>query len=291
MCFLVSVMCSCLAAKEFSIVFRKPNKVGDKVQITGSGESSEDVTMTSEGKVMNETKKELRSSIDGTVEVLKVDEKKRPVKLKLKIEKLSSADKPGIPEIEVFPIGSEVIIEAKGRRTVFMFNGEVLPPETARILAMFISLPTGKVTDDDIFGTKEKKKVGDTWKLNKKEAAAGMSKDGMKFDENNIEGSTKLEKVVKVGDSEFLQLNTQLKVSNMKFPFPPGLETRKSGMTVKREFLQEIGDAPKSFDARWEKTSMTMEMSAEGSVNPQASPITIDVKVSQDVEKTIKNVK
>jgi hypothetical protein len=88
-------------------------------------------------------------------------------------------------------------------------------------------------TDDDIFGPKEKMKVGDSWKINPKALAASAQRDKVTIDPKKAAGKTTLAGVVKVRGHECLEVKGQFTVKDVRPPLklPRGLRLTKSEMT------------------------------------------------------------
>ena len=86
---------------------------------------------------------------------------------------------------------------------------------------------------DDVFGTKDKKKVGDSWKINAKDLAESAGNDKVKIDPKNVTGEISLACVVKAGGHECLELKGNFTVRGLKPPadFPRNLRVIKSEMT------------------------------------------------------------
>ena len=68
------------------------------------------------------------------------------------------------------------------------------PGDLTQILEMFISVSRLGQTDDDLYGSAERKKVGDSWPINGKYVEE-VYRDDPKVHVENVTGETKLERV------------------------------------------------------------------------------------------------
>ena len=102
-------------------------------------------------------------------------------------------------------------------------------------LELFFSLNDAeeKNTDDDAFGTDEKKKVGDSWKINAKALAESAKNDKVEIDPKNVSGKMTLTGIVKAGGQKCLEIKGEFTVKGLKAPadFPRNLRVTKSEMS------------------------------------------------------------
>ena len=82
-----------IAGEDYKILLNRPEKVGDKMKISATGESSSTQTVTAGGQVIKNLKNEYSVALEGVVTVLKVDTLKRSVESNLEVSKLTKTDK------------------------------------------------------------------------------------------------------------------------------------------------------------------------------------------------------
>ena len=70
-------------AQDYEIRLTRPAKVGQKYETIITAEMSEHVTVSAEGRVVNEIKLSFSATFEGTVTVVKVDELQREVEILL----------------------------------------------------------------------------------------------------------------------------------------------------------------------------------------------------------------
>ena len=275
-------------AQDYEIRLTRPDKVGEKSEVIVSGEMSEQMTMTSQGKILQEKKSSLSATFQGTTTVLKVDDLQRATELKLLVSKCHKKMDGNDTEEEVLAKGTQVVVRRRDSKTEFLIDGKVVPKDVAEVLGLFFSLPHSKVTDDDIFGTKERKKVGDSWAMNSKLAAKDSALQGVKVDVENITGSTKIEEVVVVGGKKCLRLSGKMEISKFAPPLPAGMAVEKSKMSVSASGVFPVDT---SIGALSDKTTMTIEVVAKGKPTPDAPELTMSMKMTKSTHTKSKPLK
>ena len=98
------------------------------------------------------------------VTVLAVDDKGKPSKLSLQIEKLTRTDDAGVKEL--VSKGSVVTVSMKDGIEVSEMDGHRLPLPTQEAITVILPLDPNGPTDDELFGTSGRKKPGDHWDAN-----------------------------------------------------------------------------------------------------------------------------
>ena len=68
------------------------------------------------------------------------------------------------------------------------------------------------LNDDDLLGTKEKKKVGESWPVTPENIPRDSERVNVMVKPEDVEGSFRLDGLQKVGDTEGLKLSGNLKV-------------------------------------------------------------------------------
>ena len=277
-----------LAGEDYTILLTRPEKVGDKMNISATGESSNTQTVTAGGQVVKNLKNEYSVALEGVVTVLKVDTLKRSVESNLEVSKLTKTDKATGKTVELLSKGTVVHARANGKKDEFLVDGKPLPPETQAALNMFIKFPKNDATDNDVFGTKEKKKVGDSWPINKKRIAQDLTKEKINVKPEDVSGKTTLEKVVEVDGEKCLVLSAWMKIENVKFAAFPGMKVKKGDMKAdfSGNFPVDPAKQPKTEDS---KKIFSIEM--EGKPNPQGPVMNIKVEQKNSTKISLTPVK
>lgn len=265
-------------AQDYEIRLESAVKEGDKYEVNVSGELSEQMTSSSQGQVLGDKQSSFSATFEGTTTVLKVDELQRTAELKLLVSKCHKRMNGNTTDEEVLAKGTQVVMRRSDSNTEFLVDGKVVPKDIEKVLGVLFSLPQSKATDDDIFGTKDRKKVGDSWAMNSAKAANELPSAGLKADATDIKGSTKIEKVVTVHGTKCLRLSGKMEINKITPELPAGMIVEMSNVSTSFS-----GDFP--IDSRIgrlvSKSTMKITFVAKGKPAPGAPEITLSMKHSK----------
>ncbi|HUT12099.1 MAG TPA: hypothetical protein VMY42_16475 [Thermoguttaceae bacterium] len=288
-CAILVLACPGVSAQDYEIRMSRPMKVGEKYELTASGSKSKRMTTSVQGQVVKEDKSSFTAKLEGTITVLEVDERGQEQKITLTVSKCVMSVNGDADEKEALTEGTEVVAQLRDGEEVFLIDDKPAPSDIEEMLDLFSTLPTTKVTGDDMFGTKERKKVGDSWAINSTAAARGFDAGkGTKVEPENIKGSTKLEKVLVVDGSKCLQLLGRMEISEFVLPMPPGFSVEKANVS-----LDSLGELPvdTSIGHLSQAMNMTMTVSIKGKPSPDAPEVTISVSVAMSKQEKRKLLK
>ncbi len=125
------------------------------------------------------------------------------------------------------PKGTVIHSSVVDRKDVHEIDGKAVDRTVAQALDMVVSLSHGAPTDDEILGTKDRKKKGDSWDVNAGKARAAMESSADGAEISNITGKTTLADVT--GDS--LEITAHL-TGSVKPPLPPSVTVDQGSMEV-----------------------------------------------------------
>lgn len=231
---------SVLAADEgHTIKLHRPAKVGEQLRVEISG--SESNTMTRKvGDMEDSEEKKWSAKLKGIVTVLKVNKVGSVVQIKLKVDSFTITE--GKFTEAALEKGTVIKGEKKDDKDQFELWDEesklgVPLQEGTMMEALNLFFPLNdleeKNTDDDAFGTDEKKQVGDSWKINSKALADMAKSEKVKIDPKNVTGKVSLVSVVKAEGHKCLEIKGAFTVKGLKTPvgFPRNLRVTKSEMS------------------------------------------------------------
>ena len=203
------------SGKAYEIKLARPMKVGMKYSMTADGALVRQVTLKKGFVTQKQPDDGFGVHFEGTVEVLALDDIGEEAKVACTIDKCTRLTSEG--ETELVAKGKVLIAEGKGKDTVFSLkDGGELSKEASEALELVISLDTDdKLNDDDLLGTKEKKKVGESWPVTSENVAKDYERAKATVKPEDVEGSFRLDGLEKVGDTECLKLSGNLKVKHM----------------------------------------------------------------------------
>jgi len=197
-------ICGMVHAQEYEIRLTRQDRVGQVYDLTASGEMTEQETVISAGRVIESRRRSLSGTLEARGTVLAVDRHGRPCRVKLVVSRCELSPAVGQP-VEVFPKGTEIVAEVEDGGQTYTVGGTEVSEQAGELLDLLISLPTSDVTDDEVFGTKEKKKIGDSWEINRAVAAKEL---GVKPEQ--VSGATRVETMVVVDGIPCLRLSATM---------------------------------------------------------------------------------
>lgn len=216
-----------LAAEDFAIRLVPAEKVGLKYQVTGRLNEFGRQTLVMEG---NPTRQEAVTNIwnfEGKVEVLEVDsERQVATKMTIAVKKMTLSQN-GTSK-EVLPEGSVITGSLKDGKKAFEVNGQALEASASRALKEFIYMyDKNESTDDVIYGTKDRKKVGDAWPINVEAARKALTDKDVNVTDDDLSGQTKVEAIEEVDGQKCIKVTGTMMLKKLMPKLPPGLVFQK----------------------------------------------------------------
>ena len=152
-------------------------------------------------------------------------------------------------------------------KPAFKSGGEDVSAEAAEALGEFFSDNEEKDMDiDAVFGTSEKKKVGDSWPIDAEAAAKGLADTGLQIPADKIKGELTLHGVVERDGVKCLDIRGEMLLMEMKAPMPPGIEVTDSGGKATFSGLFPVDE---KISALEQNMSMNFTMKASGTIEGQ----------------------
>src|SRR5262245_50903339 len=179
------------AADDYVIRLTRPSKVGDRFHIDAKGATREQERITVGDQVQKDDN-DLSVHLVAAATILAIDPKADATRIEYLIESCQKTTD-GKTE-EVLPAGRRVVAESNAEgETMFTVAGDPALEDISKALGVVISAHTpGTPSDDEIFGTAQRKRVGDTWSINAETTAAFLSKTGLKVSPENLKGTVTL---------------------------------------------------------------------------------------------------
>ena len=201
--------------KTYDIKLARPVKVGTKYAITTDGALVRETTIKRGAVTQKQPEDGYGVHLEGTVEVLALDEIGEESKVAITVDKCTRITSEG--ETELVPKGKVLLAEGQGKDTRFSLRGGgELTKDATDALDLVISLDTNDtLTDDDLLGTKDKKKVGQSWPVTSENVAKDSERVGVVVKPGDVEGSFRIDGLEKKDDVECLKLSGNLKVKNL----------------------------------------------------------------------------
>jgi len=274
--------------KEYEVKIARKIDVGTKYALTADGALIRQVSLTVGGQTSNQPDDGYGIHLEGTVEVLELDAIGEEAKVSCTVDKCTRITSKG--QKELVPKGKVIIAEGKGKDTHFSLkDGGELSKEASEALDLAISLDTGdEYTDDEMFGTKQKQKVGSSWAVDGEKVAKDARRVGVIVKPEDVEGSFRLDGLEKAGDVECLKVSGSLKMKRLDRKddeddgLPEGFSVETGSMEAKYGGLFPVDPSVGSLS---ESASMTFvtKVKGKGGTNKKQD-VTVESKVQRAAE-------
>ncbi|HEY6871152.1 MAG TPA: hypothetical protein VI298_00365 [Geobacteraceae bacterium] len=282
----LSLLAQAAAAGDYDIRLHRPMHAGEKFRISATGSNAVKTVIKTGGELFRDDRENFSVEFDSLVTVLATDRNGKPTRESvavLKCEKTEAFDRKAL-----LAPGTVVVASAKGKDDVYEIDGKPVDREMHEVLAIFVPLGKGEATDDEIFGTRERKRVGDAWGVNADLAAREFEDFKLGVRKENIAGKTTLEKIVRSGAADCLLIRSEVTFEKLAPPLPSYLSVESSLMRADLS-----GEFPVDTDAQppEEKAVLTFTFVARGKPAPAAPEVVIESSFERHVTERVERVK
>lgn len=163
-----------LAQQDYEVRLNRPVRPGNQFKIVARGRKSHEVRISPAHEPPKETKDDFTVEYIATRKILAVDEIGRATKISDVIERFSLV-RDGRRTALAQP-GAKLVAFVEGIKKNFEIDGQRVDEQTENALKVVIDITTGAASDDEVFGTNTRRKVGDSWAMNAPLAAQDMAK-------------------------------------------------------------------------------------------------------------------
>ncbi len=278
---LVLLVTSTVMAKDYEIRLHRPAEVGEKYRFSVVGHHSARITATRGGLPAPGRTDEFSFWLEATATVLETDKKGQTTKLSLTITKCTKTK--GDAKQSLVPRDTVIVGSVKNRKKLFEIDGKPVDQETYQILSSAVGLAVLETTDDEVFGTQERKSVGDSWDINAERAAEDVQMIMPGLRKADITGKVTLIRVVKVGETKCLELRCEMTIKKFSPPAPPGLTLEKG--TLKATLTGKF-PVNTSLGLLEESKNMTLTFLLKGRPDPNGPEMTVESTVAERVTST-----
>lgn len=263
-------------SQDYEIRLHRPGHVGDKMKMSTIGKMSQEMSMSADGKVVRQSNKEFTVELDSVATALDVSKKGSVTRASLKIGRLIKTE--GGQKKELLSSGTVVNASHDGTKTVFQVDGKPVEADLLEALGAVITVSKGDVTDDDLFGTSERKKVGESWAINKERIMQEFNRD-QRMSMKDLSGRAMLKEVLSEGGKPVLVVTMEATAKAVP-QIPPGLSVKEGTVTFKAsgKFPVDV-----SLDRPEESNEMTFFIRATGKPNPDGPKMEMKMAQKQSV--------
>ncbi|HTL18289.1 MAG TPA: hypothetical protein VL793_13720 [Patescibacteria group bacterium] len=233
-----------------------PEKAGNKYHLRAHGSGRQQMVM-SVGTKTNGRTNLISIDLEGTIEVLQVDERGLEKKLSCAIEKCV-ADL-GSGKTELFKKGDVIVATAVNRKKSYTLNNAEVGREASSALEIVLSIHTSDLDDDDVFGTSTPRKVGETWPINSDAAVKDLNSSGAPFQIKQLKGQSRLRGIKTFGGRQCLDIGGTVTSTELDLPPRPGLKLTEGLIEVAYDGLFPVG-GQRLKETESIKARVTMEM-------------------------------
>lgn len=260
-------------ARTYEIRLTRPLQVGAKYRLEGTGEIAQDMRLSADGKMVQQEKSAVGFEMDARVRALAVDEMGVETAVSITIRKCVRIEDG--KRTELLAKGTVVSGRVEEGGEIFEVKGGVVAPEVYEALDLFVRLGTGGATDDEVFGTSERVRVGESWLVNAALAAADARDNGMHVHDEDVGGYMTLEEVVSAEGVECLRLRGVLTEAGVLPPgLPQGMEARNGDLRIDVWGLFPVDNAKMQ---RVSSVKQTLKVTAVGPIGEGGQVMTVDL--------------
>jgi hypothetical protein len=269
------------AAEDYAILLTRPEKVGDRYRIDARGKSRQQQRISLGGKAASNEDKQLEVHLVALATVLAVDEKLEASRVEYRVESCSQSSS-GKSE-EVIPPGTKVLAESRDGETTFTVAGRPVPPDVEEALKVVISVHSSdSPTDDEVFGTHERKRVGDKWGIHAAGAAQSLSRSGLHISADNLKGTVALDGLRTLDAVKALEISAHIRADKMSIDAPQGMRVEKG--ILEADLSGFVPVDPKSRERLSDKMQMRMSVQVGGQKPDTGEKVTLEVSMELSIE-------
>ena len=256
--------------EEYTIKLERDGAVGEKRHLSAMVSNKVAMEMRVDGELAPTppgSTENNRYKLEGDFEIVAKNAAGNISELKGKVANLISF-KPDGTEESLVAEGTDVTLRlAEGaEEPTVTVEGKPAGAELAEIIGEFFDLGSEDEFDADaVFGTSEKKKVGESWAIDPVVAAKSFAEsgDGLEIDPENLEGKLTLHGIVEREGIRCLDIRGELTMKGLKAPMPPGIEVSES---LGRATFSGLFPIDESLSPIEENMSLDFTMNAAGKI-------------------------
>lgn len=218
---------SLLRAEDYAIRLTSPSKVGLKYQLRSKCSDFRLNSLYSDGALLKQETETNLWDLDSTLEVISVNAQGKPTEVRVLIKGFQSQDKQQTNVLLV--AGTEVKMTVNQNQVESQTNGVAL---SAKLNGMLISLLEAKSTsepvDDQIWGTSERKKLGDTWRPDLDLVGKYLQQETYKIDPKTVQAQMKLAGLVPANGLKCLHITGKIYAPDVGVKLSRGMVVRNA---------------------------------------------------------------
>ena len=247
------------AAQEYQIKFVRPAKVGDQFRLVASGSNAISKIVTVAEKKMPPEATSYAVQFEGVGTVKQISASGEPMEVSFQVTKcIKTVDG---TNTELAPKDAVLVAKSVNGHMQYAIGNKMLARDIGEALSLMLDLGSGSNDDDQIFGTNQPQKVGDSWPINAELAARKLKSEGIDVPPSAIDGKVTLLGLKSHDGIPCLEIRSNLAVHGAV----PDLGEVPPGVKLNRAIMKgEIsGLLPQDAAMQLPVQSMKMELEAE----------------------------
>ncbi len=268
-----------LAQQTYVVRFNRPMKTGETFRQVSQATENQKISLSAAGNVVQQKDDTVNVAFASRARVDAVNEKGRPTKLSHVIEKLEQTL--GDQKAVVLQPGDVVVATGQANQVQFTVNDSPVAPELEKLLSMVIAVDTGQPTEDELFGSEQPRKIGETWPISGELAASTMQKMEIQIDPQNVSGEAKLEEAKVEGQPAMLVMSGKMTIKDLKPAGLQGMELSKSSANLHYTTTAPADPAAHNQD---ETKVYDLSFDAGRAASPDSPAIRMSVEVRRETK-------
>ncbi len=279
---------STLAAEDLhEIRLLRPVKRGDRFEVAAKVAYEDKMKTTFDGKEVENEETIVACRMTGTLTVMSVTTKGLPSALRIKVKTVECVH--GGEVAYFFKTDDELSLRRDEPENETKVNGEAADDLQAQIIESLLSVQAeDEVSDEDIFGTKDKVAVGAEWPVNAKAAVASVERSGvLGLKPSGVSGHAKLVSLGEFEKKPALSVHMAAKVDGTGVTLS-NLPENVKGKKFHSEYTIEM-DVPVDPNSTAGRTKglATMAVDAAGTEELDGKKIDVAVRIDRRVASEI----
>lgn len=272
---------SAALAEDYEIRLHRPRKAGDRYRMTVTATQKEEKMLKTGGVVTSKTSSVVRVDAVADVTVTAVDEKGEETG---KLYKICSLLKTTDGE-DTSPLkeGDEITAIIKEGKTFYTMNDEPLSSQSIKTMKMVDPFRATTSDDDEVFGTRERRKVGDTWSPDVEKMAAELG-----IPKECFAASVMLAGQSTEAGHKCLDVRVDVETTDLPIPPPAGMKVTSATSTITMKVKLPLDPA---LPTAKEEDTADLEFVTSGTPSPGSPETTIEVRRHEANTNTVEMLK
>ncbi len=249
-------------ARDYQMVLERPERVGDRYQVDITGKVFHEVVNETGDKGVKREFTDMALKLKAEVSVRRIDKQKRPSACQMTVSSCTATFVANTTNTLTLPEGSILYSSyVEGVRHMTIDGVTPKTPQLFQLMDFAFSLANGELTDDDVAGTKTRKKTGDSWSIDTTAFADSLETDDMDVSRSGSSGTVKLGRVGVSGGVNSMRVSGDMTVKKLKPKMARHMKVKKSLATFSFARIYPV-DVTKPTLANYER--LTVDISASG---------------------------